>query len=71
MKRIARIGKQSCINCNWGCAYANGIVVLAEGLDMFRPGDITTAGRMIPLDNLFFAKILWMDICVGVELKRV
>jgi hypothetical protein len=40
-----------------GCAYTNGIVVLAEGLDMFRLGPIAAGGRMIPSGNLSFTKI--------------
>jgi hypothetical protein len=36
MKCIDRIGKQNLIYENWGYAYANGIVLLAEGLEMLR-----------------------------------
>jgi hypothetical protein len=56
MKYIAGTGKQSLINCNWGCAYANRIVVLAQGLDMFRLGAIAHDGRMIPSGNLPFSE---------------
>jgi hypothetical protein len=44
------------MNYNWQCAYANRIVVLAEGLDVFRLWAIVTGGRMIPSDNFSFAK---------------
>jgi hypothetical protein len=63
-KHIAGIGKQCLINSNWGCAYTNGIVVLAEGLDMFRLEPIAPGGRMIPSSNLSFAKrtlVVWMS----------
>jgi hypothetical protein len=30
-ERIAGTGKQSLINYNWRCEYANGLVVLVEG----------------------------------------
>jgi hypothetical protein len=60
-KRTAGIGKQCLINYNWGCA--NGIVVLAEGLDVFRLGAIATGGRMIPSGNLSFVKrTVWMNV---------
>jgi hypothetical protein len=39
MKSIVGIGKQ------WGCAYINRIVVLAERLDMFRLGLLLLMGR--------------------------
>jgi hypothetical protein len=29
-----------------GCAYANGIFVAAEGLDLFRLGVVATGGRL-------------------------
>jgi hypothetical protein len=45
MEHIAGTGKQSLVNHNWGRAYANVFVVLAEGLDIFRPGAIATGGR--------------------------
>jgi hypothetical protein len=38
------------MNFNWGYAYANGFVVLAEGLGMFTPRDIAATGRMNPSD---------------------
>jgi hypothetical protein len=37
---------------NWGYAYANGFVVLAEGLDMFRLVTVATGGNIKPSDNL-------------------
>jgi len=36
--------KRSLRYSNWGYAYANGFVVLAEGLDMFRLGLLSLAG---------------------------
>jgi hypothetical protein len=49
MKRNRRYNK-------WRYAYANGFVVLAEGLDMFRLGLLTLAGkRTCPL-----RKELWL-----------
>jgi hypothetical protein len=44
------------MNYNWGCAYAKGIVVLAEDVDVFRLGVIDTSGRMISSGNLSFEK---------------
>jgi hypothetical protein len=41
---------------NWICAYINGIVVLTEGLDMFRLGAVAAGGRMTPSCILSFAK---------------
>jgi hypothetical protein len=41
------------MNYSLGYAYVNGIVVSAEGLDMFRQGATATGGRMIPSGNLF------------------
>jgi hypothetical protein len=55
-KIIGGICKQSFINCNWGCAYANGFVVLAEGLGVIKLEGIATGGRMIPSDTWSFAK---------------
>jgi hypothetical protein len=40
MECITGIGKQCLVNYNCDCAYANEIVVLAEGLDMFSEKDI-------------------------------
>jgi hypothetical protein len=55
-KRSAGIGKQCLKTENFGRTYANGIVVLAEGLDMFKPGVIVIGWRIIPSGNLFFTK---------------
>jgi hypothetical protein len=41
---------------NWGYAYANGFVVLGEGLDMLILGAIATGGKMFPSANLSFMK---------------
>jgi hypothetical protein len=49
------------MNCNWGSAYTNGIVVLAESLDMFRLGAIAAGGRMITSGNLFVVVELWLN----------
>jgi hypothetical protein len=48
--------------------------MLAEGLDVFRPGAIADGGRMIPSSNLSFAekkKKLWLDRCLRVEPRGV
>jgi hypothetical protein len=47
----------------WGCASANGIVVLAEDLEVFRLRAIVACGRKLPSGSLsFFEKDLdWMD----------
>jgi hypothetical protein len=55
-KRIAGIDKPCLINCNLGYAYTNGILVLSEGLDMFRPEAVATGGWMMPSGNLSFTK---------------
>jgi hypothetical protein len=70
-KRIAGIGKQSLINYDWGYACADGIVVLAEGLGMFRLGPIATGRRMITSSILSFAKRNWLNGCLGVKLREV
>jgi hypothetical protein len=44
------------MNYNWGHAYGNRFVVLAEGLDMFRLGAFGTGGNMNPSGNLFFTE---------------
>jgi hypothetical protein len=46
MTRIAGTGKQSLMKSNWGCVYANGFVVLSEGLYMFRLGAVVTGGNI-------------------------
>jgi hypothetical protein len=65
-KRTAGIGKQCPINC--GYSYANGTVVLAEGLDIFRVWALTIAARMIPSSNLLK---LSLDGCLVVERRTV
>jgi hypothetical protein len=70
MKCIAGISKICLTNHNLGYAYTNGIVVLAEGLDMFRLGPIAFGGRMIPSGNLFFTKRTLLDGCLGAEPRR-
>jgi hypothetical protein len=59
MKRIAGIGKGTIVRptVTGGIAYANGFVVLAEGLDMFRLGAVATGGNMNLSGNLSFTKI--------------
>jgi hypothetical protein len=53
MKRNRRYNK-------WGYAYANGFVVLTEGLDMFRLGLLTLAGvRQFVLYEKNFS---WLDV---------
>jgi hypothetical protein len=64
MKRNRRYNK-------WGYAYANGFVVLAGGLDMFRLGLLTLAGiwtrqAICPLQNE-----LWLPGCLGVEPREM
>jgi hypothetical protein len=44
------------MNCNRGYAYANGFVVLAEGLDLFRLWRVATGGKINLSGNLFFMK---------------
>jgi hypothetical protein len=49
---------------NWGCVYASGIFIVAEGLDMFKLEAIATDRRMIPSGNLSFTKrtlVGWMS----------
>jgi hypothetical protein len=53
------------MNSSWGYAYANGFVVLAEGLDMFRLGDIATGGNMTRQAIYLLQKELWLDGCLG------
>jgi hypothetical protein len=48
-----------------GHAYVNGFVFLAEGLDMFRLGTITTSGKINPSGNLSFMNrtlVEWMSV---------
>jgi hypothetical protein len=43
-------------NNNWGYAYANGFVVLAEKCDMFIIGTVATGGKVNASGNLSFTK---------------
>jgi hypothetical protein len=50
--------------CKWGCAHANGFVVLAEGLDVFKLVAIAAGGRGLLSGDLSIAKRLrveWMS----------
>jgi hypothetical protein len=60
-KRIAGTGKQSLMSSNWTCTYANGFVVLAEGLDMFRQGAITIGGKLTRQAICPLRKELWLN----------
>jgi hypothetical protein len=51
----------------WGYAYANGFVVLADGLDMFRLGLLTLAGIRTRQAICPLRKELWLAGCLGVE----
>jgi hypothetical protein len=51
MKHVAGIGKQTLMDYNWGCAYANGLVVLVEGIDVFRLGTVAFGEKMNPSGN--------------------
>jgi hypothetical protein len=42
------------MNYNWGHAYANGLVVLTEGLDVFRLEAVATGGKVKPSDNVLY-----------------
>jgi hypothetical protein len=48
---------------NWECAYANGFVVLAEALDLFRTGAIAT-GENEPISQfvLYEKDFGWIDV---------
>jgi hypothetical protein len=54
-KHIAGVGKESFLNCSWECAKAK-VVVLADGLGVFRPEAVTGGGKMIPSGNMSFHK---------------
>jgi hypothetical protein len=41
---------------NWGRAYANGLVVVAEVLNVSIQRDVAAGGRRLPSGNLYFAK---------------
>jgi hypothetical protein len=64
LKHIAGSGKRCLISYNWECSYANGIIVVAEGIDIPRLGAIATGGRIISSGNfsLFEKDFGWMDI---------
>jgi hypothetical protein len=64
MKRKSRYNK-------WGYAYANVFVVLAEGLDMFRPELLTLAGIRTRHAICPLRKELWLAGCLGVEHKEM
>jgi hypothetical protein len=53
---ISGIGEQCIINHNWGCAYAEGFVLLAEGFDMFVLRNVAAGGRRLPSGSLSFGK---------------
>jgi hypothetical protein len=53
---VAGIGKGTICTITEGNAYAEGFVVLTEGLDMFRVGATATGGNMDPSGNLFFTE---------------
>jgi hypothetical protein len=54
-KRIVGTGKQFLREYNWGFAYVDGIVALADGLDVFRLR-VIALWEGLPPDNLSFAK---------------
>jgi hypothetical protein len=64
MKRNRRYNK-------WGYAYANGFVVLAEGLDMFRLRLLTLAGTRTGQAICPLRKELWLAGCLGVEPREM
>jgi hypothetical protein len=62
MKRVAGTGNGILKDSN--CRYAEVLLVLDEGLDMFRLGNTAFDGNMNPSDNPSFAKIIlvgWMS----------
>jgi hypothetical protein len=59
------------MNYNMGCAFANAIVILAEGTGMLRLGAIANGGGTIPLCNLSFTNTISLDACLEVEHRRV
>jgi hypothetical protein len=64
MKRNRRYNK-------WGYAYANGFVVLAESLDMFRLGLLTLAGVRNRQAICPLRKELWLAGYLGVEPREM
>jgi hypothetical protein len=53
------------------CAYVNGFVVLAEGLDVFRLRAIATGGRGSHQAICPLKKELWLDGCLRVEPRKL
>jgi hypothetical protein len=68
-KRIVGSGKEKLKYSNWGYAYINGIVVLAEGLNVFRLGAIATGGNMTSQAICPLQKERRLDGYLGVEPK--
>jgi hypothetical protein len=64
MKRNRRYKK-------WGYAYANGFVVLAEDLDMFRLLLLTLAGIRTSQAICPLRKELWLAGCLRVEPREM
>jgi hypothetical protein len=64
MKRNRRYNK-------WGYASANGFVVLAEGLDMFRLGLLTLAGIRTRQAICPLREELCLAGCLGVEPREM
>jgi hypothetical protein len=58
-------------NSNWGYAYANGFVALAENFDMFIIGTIATGGKVNPSGNLSFTKRTGRSCPRGIESLKV
>jgi hypothetical protein len=60
------------LNQKQGCAYADGIIVAAEGFDFFRIGVVATGGRLFhqatcPLQK----KVFWLDGSLGFETRII
>jgi hypothetical protein len=55
-KCTAAVDKESLKHSNWGYAYANGFVVLSEGLHMFNLRAIATGANIDPSGNLSTTK---------------
>jgi hypothetical protein len=70
-KRIAGIGEQRLVNYNWGCAYTNRILVLVEGLDMFRLGLLLLVGGGSHQVICPLRKELWLDVCLWLNPERL
>jgi hypothetical protein len=54
-------------NSNEGCAYANEIFVVAEGLDFFKLGVIAAGQRLFHQETCPLRKLFWLDGFLGVE----